>query len=180
MKLYQTPTRSISIHDDELIFTTWIGLWSMIGLMCSIIGATMTMINTINNESISFWYIFFLLLLILGVNLLFGRKKVIINKNTNVITRTIKTLLFKLSKHVNINEFNKILVDHDIVSRSYTHHDGRVGANVNGARTVALVKINHDINYPSKSIELADFYDDEGYRIYATTLAKHIGWECPT
>jgi len=180
MKLYKTPTRSIIIHDDELIFTTWIGLWSMIGLMCSIIGATMTMIYTINNKPISFWYIFFILLLILGVNLLLGRKKVIINKTTNVVTRTVKTLLFKFTKNVNINEFNKIIVDHETASNSYTHHDLRVGANMNGARTVSLVKINHGINYPSKGISLAEFYDNDGHRIYTNALTKHIGWEYPT
>jgi len=180
MKLYKTPTRSISIQDDELIFTTWVGLWSMIGLMCSIIGATMTMINAINNELISFWYIFFILLLILGVNLLFGRKKVIINKNINVVTRTVKTLLFKFTKQIDINKFDKIHVYHDQSSYSYTHNNGSTLTRENNARTVSLVKMNRKYNFHSSSIELAEFYDNEGYKVFTKALAAHIGWELPS
>ena len=179
-EIYKTATRKVILKDDELIFTTWIGLWSMIGLMCSILGATMTMINIMNDIPISLWYVFFILFLIFGVNLLFGKKMVIINKDTHVITRIIHTLLFKLTKQVNINEFDKILVIHDLSSRSYTHHGGRIGANENNARTVSLVKMIHGINYTSNDIELADFYDNEGYKIFTRILAEHIGWKCPT
>ena len=178
MNLYKTPTRSISINDDELIFATWIGLWSMIGLMSLILGATMTMINTINNEPLSFWYVFFILILILGINLLFGKKKVVINKNTNLVTRTVKTLLFKLTKQININEFDKILIEHDTATGRYTHHDMHMNAKLNRARKVSLVKMSRKYNHITNYVTLADFYDKEGCNVFATSLTRHIDLEC--
>jgi hypothetical protein len=174
MNIYKTPTRRIDIIDDELIFSTRIGLWTMVGLMLTIIGGTLTIILQKTNAQLTGWQILFFIVLLLGANFLLGKKKVIIRKGSYDLTRTISTILLKFTKNLTLNEYNEICV-YGGHSSFAVLTEGRVyPVKSTGAVQIGLKK---DSYY--NIFELADFYDKEGPKVFTEALAKHIGWELP-
>ncbi len=82
----------------------------MVGLMLTIIGGTLTIILLKANNQLTVWQVILFLMLLLGVNFLFGKKKIIINRKEDEVIRIISTILFKFKKHIKLSNYSEICI----------------------------------------------------------------------
>ncbi len=147
----------------------------MVGLMLTIIGGTLTIILLKANNQLTVWQVILFLMLLLGVNFLFGKKKIIINRKEDEVIRIISTILFKFKKHIKLNNYSEICIYGGHSSFSSMSEGRAFPVKSTGAIQIGLKKSNY-----FNILELADFYDHIGPKIFTEALVEHIGWSIPS